>query len=152
MDLILCKNPQNEKDNCCTDNSIFFLVTMSGSHDQRADLASPGRGWSNGDMKAQMFSFTREGKLQLYSSQRRWLHLAHGWSRIGAETGSGGKEATQFSRRVSFSNKGTSIVVNAESEARTVRSLIAQLCERCEMSFDSLSATTAAMPELFLLH
>jgi hypothetical protein len=113
-----------------TVKSVLLSGKMNGEHKQSDDLTFPGQGWSNGDVKPQMFSFTREGKLQLYSSQRRWLHLAHGWSRIGEETGSDGKQATQFSRRVSYSNKGTSIVENADSEARTVRSLIAQLCEQ----------------------
>jgi hypothetical protein len=96
---------------------------------QDADpLKTPGRGWSNGDMRPEMFPLTRNGKLQLYSGQRRWIHLAHGWSRIGASED--GKEASQFSRRVSFSQKGTSIVESSEDEARSVRSLIAQLCEQ----------------------
>jgi len=91
-------------------------------------LQTPGRGWSNGDMRPEMFPLTRNGKLQLYSGQRRWIHLAHGWSRIGA-TGNG-QQASQYSRRVSFSQKGTSIVESSEDEARAVRSLIAQLCEQ----------------------
>ena len=83
----------------------------------------PGHGWSNGDIRPEMFPVTRQGKLQLYSSQRRWLHLSHGWSRIGADS-------TQFSRRVSFSHRGQKIVEDLDSEARAVRSLIAQLCEQ----------------------
>jgi methylthioribulose 1-phosphate dehydratase/enolase-phosphatase E1 len=99
-----------------------------GNGGEEADLHVPGRGWSNGDMRAEMFPMTRDGKLQLYSSQRRWLHLAHGWSRIG--TGGDGKKSTQYSRSVSFSSGGTSIVEDRDSEAQTVRSLIAQLCEQ----------------------
>ena len=87
------------------------------------ELQIPGRGWSNGDMRPEMFPVTRQGKLQLYSSQRRWLHLSHGWSRIGADS-------NQFSHRVSFSQKGQKIVEDMDSEARAVRSLIAQLCEQ----------------------
>ena len=71
-------------------------------------LAVPGRGWSNGDIRPEMFAHTRAGKVQLYSSQRRWIHLAHGWSRIGESEN--GKRASQYSRRVSFSHKGTKIV------------------------------------------
>lgn len=93
-------------------------------------VSFPGRGWSNGDIQPQMFAYTREGKLQLYSGQRRWLHLAHGWSRIGTETGGSGKRASQYSRRVSFSNQGNKILEDRDSEARSVRSLIAQLCEQ----------------------
>jgi ribulose-5-phosphate 4-epimerase/fuculose-1-phosphate aldolase len=91
------------------------------------DNENLGRGWSEDDVRPQMFAHTRDGKLQLYSGQRRWLHLAHGWSRIGESES--GKEANQFSHRISFSSKGTMIVEDPDSEARAVRSLIAQLCE-----------------------
>jgi methylthioribulose 1-phosphate dehydratase/enolase-phosphatase E1 len=103
-------------------------VTRINGNSSRDDLSLPGRGWSNGDIRPEMFPMTRDGKLQLYSSQRRWLHLAHGWSRIGSE--SDGKQATEFTRRVSFSSKGSMIVEDVEKEARIVRSLIAQLCEQ----------------------
>ena len=101
--------------NCSTDDPMDTLNT-------------PGKGWSNGDLRPELFPMTRNGKLQLYSSQRRWLHLANGWSRIG--TGKDGEEASEFSASVSSSNKGSRIVEDSEVEARTVRSLIAQLCEQ----------------------
>jgi hypothetical protein len=72
----------------------------------------------------QLFPETRDGKLQLYSSQRRWLHLAHGWSRVG------GKGTTEFSRKTSFSSKGETIKEDTDKEARSVRCLIAMLCEK----------------------
>ena len=87
----------------------------------------PGRGWSNGDLRPELFPMTRSGRLQLYGSQRRWVHLANGWSRIGA--GTDGKEASELTHAVSSSNKGAIIVEDSSSEARAVRSLIAQLCE-----------------------
>jgi methylthioribulose 1-phosphate dehydratase / enolase-phosphatase E1 len=102
--------------------------TINGSDDVDVDVdvdpsVVPGRGWSNGDMRPEMFPLTRNGKLQLYSSQRRWLHLSHGWSRIG-------EDSDEFSRRVSCSAKGQTVVKDLEDEARAVRSLIAQLCEQ----------------------
>lgn len=91
-------------------------------------LNTPGKGWSNGDLRPELYPMTRNGKMQLYSSQRRWLHFANGWSRIGA--GKDGEEASEFSPSVSSSNKGSRIVEDSDMEARTVRSLIAQLCEQ----------------------
>jgi hypothetical protein len=88
----------------------------------------PGKGWSNGDIRPEMFPVTRNGKLQLYSAQRRWLHLTHAWSRIGKDAS--GKTSTEYSRRVSFSHSGERIVEDADMERRTVRCLIAQLCEQ----------------------
>ncbi|CAJ1933088.1 unnamed protein product [Cylindrotheca closterium] len=84
-------------------------------------------GWSKDDLKPQLFPHTRDGKVQLYSSQRRWVQLAHGWSRIGE--GADGKKSNEFSHRVSSSSKGSAIVEDADGEARAVRSLVAQLCE-----------------------
>lgn len=84
-------------------------------------------GWSKDDLKPQLFPHTRDGKVQLYSSQRRWVQLAHGWSRIGE--GADGEKSNEFSHRVSSSSKGSAIVEDADSEARAVRSLVAQLCE-----------------------
>ena len=92
--------------------------------DSESNLNKPGSGWSNGDIAPQLFPDTRQGKLQLYSSQRRWLHLAHGWSRVG------GQGTHQYSRRTSFSSHGSKIMEDADKEARSVRSLIAQLCEQ----------------------
>lgn len=88
----------------------------------------PGKGWSNGDVRPEMFPVTRNGKLQLYSAQRRWLHLTHGWTRIGKD--SEGKTSTEYSRSVSFSQSGERITEDADMERRTVRCLIAQLCEQ----------------------
>jgi methylthioribulose 1-phosphate dehydratase / enolase-phosphatase E1 len=88
----------------------------------------PGRGWSNGDLRPELFPMTRNGRMQLYSSQRRWVHLASGWSRIG--TGKDGKEASELTSAISSSNRGVTIVEDSDSEARAVRSLIAQLCEQ----------------------
>lgn len=84
-------------------------------------------GWSKDDLKPQLYPQTRDGKVQLYSSQRRWVQLAHGWSRIGE--GADGKKSNEFSHRVSSSSKGKVIVEDADGEARAVRSLVAQLCE-----------------------
>jgi hypothetical protein len=74
--------------------------------------------------RKQLFPDTRDGKLQLYSSQRRWLHLAHGWSRVG------GNGTNEFSQKTSFSSKGEIIQEDTDKEARAVRCLIAMLCQK----------------------
>jgi methylthioribulose 1-phosphate dehydratase/enolase-phosphatase E1 len=105
----------------------------NNNNEQQQLLQQPGRGWSNGDIDPQLFPQTRDGMLQLYSSQRRWIHIASGWSRVGG--GSTDDQSTttttdQYSHRTSDSRKGTSIDSHdADAEARAVRSLIAQLCE-----------------------
>lgn len=91
--------------------------------DDKLSMSKPGVGWSNGDIAPQMFPMTRQGKLQLYGSQRRFVHLAHGWSRVG------GEKTNEFSRRTSVSSQGSRVVEDADAEAKAVRSLIAQLCE-----------------------
>mmetsp|Transcript_3936 Transcript_3936/g.9563 ORF Transcript_3936/g.9563 Transcript_3936/m.9563 type:complete len:650 (+) Transcript_3936:107-2056(+) len=107
------------------------------NNDRTTPLSSkPGVGWSNGDIAPQMFPVTRQGKLQLYGSQRRFVHLAHGWSRVGGGGRGGGgggdnnnNKTNEFSRRTSVSSQGSRVVENADAEAKAVRSLIAQLCE-----------------------
>jgi len=104
----------------------------------------PGTGWSNGELQPQMFPFTRDGKLQMYSGNRRWIGLNKGWSRVGGDEG-GGKKSNQFSHRTSRSSAMESLVGTTTSgtsqtleenrkmldeEALSVRSLIAQLCEQ----------------------
>ena len=101
-------------------------------------LKQPGKGWSNGDVRPEMFPLTRNGKLQLYSGTRRWIGLNKGWSRVG-----GDKDGDQYSHRTSTSSKMGSLLSTSsntssssitttmlEEEALSVRSLIAQLCEQ----------------------
>eukprot|EP00522_Entomoneis_paludosa_P013837 CAMPEP_0172447276 /NCGR_PEP_ID=MMETSP1065-20121228/6605_1 /TAXON_ID=265537 /ORGANISM="Amphiprora paludosa, Strain CCMP125" /LENGTH=583 /DNA_ID=CAMNT_0013198523 /DNA_START=6 /DNA_END=1757 /DNA_ORIENTATION=- len=85
--------------------------------------STPGQGWSNGDVAPQMFPITQDGRMQLYGSNRRWIGLHKGWTRIG------GEGATEFDDRHSTSAKGESTVETPEHEAQTVRALISQLCE-----------------------
>jgi hypothetical protein len=97
------------------------------------ELKKPGKGWSNGDIRPEMFPLTRDGKLQLYSGTRRWIGLNKGWSRVG-----GDEDGDQYSHRTSRSSKmgsllsaSTSITTKMlDEEALSVRSLIAQLCEQ----------------------
>ena len=95
-----------------------------------------GKGWSSGKPDPTMFPLTRDGRLQLYSANRRWIGLNKGWSRVGAEG------TNQFSHRTRRSSQMKSLIAvgaNAspeerkkmlEAEALGCRSLIAQLCEQ----------------------
>ena len=96
---------------------------MNGNSNQEASASeTPGQGWSNGDLNPQMFPVTRDGRIQLYSRERRWIHVNDGWTRLG-----GG--AHEHSTKTSESQTGQKLTECRDEEARTVRSLIAQLCE-----------------------
>jgi hypothetical protein len=102
---------------------------MNGTELPIGDLLSvPGRGWSNGDVRPELFPMSPNGRRQHFSSQRRWLHLEDGWSRIG--TAKDGKEASEYSHNVSSSRRGSAIFLDEDTEAMTARCLIAQLCEQ----------------------
>lgn len=104
--------------------------------DQTTSSSDLGKGWSSGQHDPTMFPLTRDGRLQLYSSNRRWIGLNKGWSRVGAEG------TNQFSHRTRRSSQMKSLIAvgaNAtleerqkmlQAEALGCRSLIAQLCEQ----------------------
>ena len=97
---------------------------MSNETQIDSGAPSPGAGWSNGDVPPQLLSWTQEGKLVLYSQQRRWIGLHSGWSRLGAS----GLEHDAVTSS-SAPTGATLAPFSAAEQARAVRSLIAQLCE-----------------------
>lgn len=86
------------------------------------ETAKPGNGWTNGSIPPSMVPLTRNGRLELYGHHRRWIGLTTGWTRIG-------KGSTEMDARHSDSQSGKSLVVDAEEESKSVKSLISQLCE-----------------------
>lgn len=82
----------------------------------------PGAGWSNGDVPPAMYPLTRKGRISLYSAHRRWINLEKSWTRIGT--------GHEHDFRHSSSGVGDSHDQTPQQEADTVRSLIAQLCEK----------------------
>jgi hypothetical protein len=90
-----------------------------------SEETNPGQGWSNGDIAPQLFPVTQDGRVQLYSGQRRWIGLQAGWTRIGAG-------ASEMDARHSSSQAaGKALVADGGAqEAQAVRALISQLCER----------------------
>eukprot|EP00578_Thalassiosira_sp_NH16_P013046 CAMPEP_0181121636 /NCGR_PEP_ID=MMETSP1071-20121207/24852_1 /TAXON_ID=35127 /ORGANISM="Thalassiosira sp., Strain NH16" /LENGTH=666 /DNA_ID=CAMNT_0023206485 /DNA_START=122 /DNA_END=2122 /DNA_ORIENTATION=- len=89
----------------------------------------PGEGWTNGQLPPQftpattLHPFTRTGRLALYNHHRRWINFQSSWSRIG-------KGATEMDAVHSKSSSGESIMTGClVEEGKTVRALVAQLCE-----------------------
>jgi len=91
---------------------------MSGVN---ATTTFPGNGWTNGAVPQSMFPTTREGRVTLYSTHRRWIHSHSSWSRIG--TGS------EMDAKHSDSASGISLTQCLKEEGRIMRALIVQLCE-----------------------
>eukprot|EP00536_Pseudo-nitzschia_multiseries_P017784 jgi/Psemu1/226478/e_gw1.1813.9.1 len=125
--------------------------TDTNTTDGDTAMAQPGSGWSNGELEQHMFPSTRKGRLQLYASNRRWIGLNKGWSRVGGDEG-GGATTDQYSHRTRRSSRMGSLLGTAaadaaaaaaaateaaepseallDEEARSVRCLMAQLSEQ----------------------
>lgn len=89
----------------------------------------PGKGWTNGQVPPQftptmtLHPYTRSGRLALYNHHRRWINFQSSWSRIGAG-------ATELDAVHSKSSSGQSVMTGCLiEEGKTVRALVAQLCE-----------------------
>jgi len=125
----------------------FKISNMAPSADEKPNTdAVEGKtaaGWSSGELKPHMFPVTRGGRLELYSSNRRWIGLNKGWSRVGADEGDGKGETNQYSHRTTKSSKMQSLLGDGgedqtpeerlkmlSNEALSVRCLLAQLCEQ----------------------
>ena len=103
-----------------TFHSFFQILVLTMAPSQ---FNAPGSGWSNGEFAQSMYPITRNGRVTLYSTHRRWIGLSKGWTRIG-------KGTTELDARHSSSQSAESIVESFEQEALSVRCLIAQLCEK----------------------
>jgi methylthioribulose 1-phosphate dehydratase / enolase-phosphatase E1 len=92
--------------------------------------ATPGHGWTNGALDPRLYSQTIQGKLQLYSQERRWIGLNTGWTRIGA--GASEQDARHSSSQAITTEIPTDpkeLADYLDRESITVRGLMAQLCE-----------------------
>mmetsp|Transcript_2046 Transcript_2046/g.4815 ORF Transcript_2046/g.4815 Transcript_2046/m.4815 type:complete len:678 (-) Transcript_2046:233-2266(-) len=94
-----------------------------------SDKKEPGNGWTNGQIPPQftpamtLHPYTRSGRLSLYNHHRRWINFQSSWSRIGAG-------ATEMDAVHTESASGASLMTGCLiEEGKTVRALIAQLCE-----------------------
>jgi methylthioribulose 1-phosphate dehydratase/enolase-phosphatase E1 len=107
-------------------------TTMGGDHDNTNEEEKgddPGSGWTNGQVPPQftptmtLHPYTRSGRLMLYSHHRRWINFQSSWSRIG-------KGSTELDAVHKESSLGQSIMTGCLiEEGKTVRALVAQLCE-----------------------
>lgn len=104
----------------------------SSDEDQQFNHADndPGQGWTNGQIPPQftpavtLHPYTRSGRLALYGHHRRWINFQSSWSRIGSN-------ASSLDAVHAQSSKGESIMETCPvEEGRTVKALVAQLCER----------------------
>eukprot|EP00584_Thalassiosira_punctigera_P004404 CAMPEP_0172535786 /NCGR_PEP_ID=MMETSP1067-20121228/7632_1 /TAXON_ID=265564 ORGANISM="Thalassiosira punctigera, Strain Tpunct2005C2" /NCGR_SAMPLE_ID=MMETSP1067 /ASSEMBLY_ACC=CAM_ASM_000444 /LENGTH=687 /DNA_ID=CAMNT_0013320731 /DNA_START=265 /DNA_END=2328 /DNA_ORIENTATION=- len=120
----------DEDDNFFHEDAQIAAVqyaSKSSSSDSRQ--SPPGKGWTNGQITPQftpavtLHPHTREGRLALYNHHRRWINFQSSWSRIG-------KGSTEMDAVHSESAGGESVMTGClMEEARTVRALVAQLCE-----------------------
>ena len=62
---------------------------------------------------------TQDGQIHLYKCHRRYIHTAHGWSRTGSS-----------SPNDAVASAGHGAKVNHDDEAKVVKSLMGQLCEK----------------------
>lgn len=82
----------------------------------------PGSGWSNHDIPPLMYpQITQSGQIQLYKSYRRYIHTAKGWSRTGSSSPNDA---------ISSAGHGEKVHHSKGDEAKVVKSLMSQLCEK----------------------
>lgn len=112
-------------DNYSDDEDDKFFHDEDVVSGNTTGINEPGKGWTNGAITPQftLHPYTRSGRLQLYSHHRRWINFQSSWSRIGAGS-------TELDAVHSESSSGKSVMTGCLlDEARTVRALVAQLCE-----------------------
>lgn len=109
--------------------AAFTPDNYSDDEDDKFFHGEPGAGWTNGQIPPQftpamtLHPFTRSGRLSLYNHHRRWINFQSSWSRIGDGT-------TELDAVHSESSGGKSVMTGClVEEGRTVRALVAQLCE-----------------------
>lgn len=85
------------------------------------ELTSPGGGWTNGSIELCMFPFSREGRVRLYQSTRRWIQTTTSWSRTGD---------ADPNDDVGKCASGSRVTVCPRKEGEIVKSLMGQLSEK----------------------
>ena len=113
--------------------SLAASKKVSGEDNTQEETTTqqqPGSGWTNGQVPPQftptmtLHPYTRSGRLMLYSHHRRWINFQSSWSRIG-------KGSTELDAVHKESSSGESIMTGCLiEEAKTVKALVSQLCER----------------------
>mmetsp|Transcript_14562 Transcript_14562/g.26389 ORF Transcript_14562/g.26389 Transcript_14562/m.26389 type:complete len:678 (+) Transcript_14562:191-2224(+) len=121
--------PDNYSDD--EDDKFFHEDAQNGkaSSEDASSSSQPGAGWSNGQVPPQftptmtLHPYTRSGRLALYNHHRRWINFQSSWSRIGAGS-------TEMDAVHSKSSSGETTMTGCLiEEGKTVRALVAQLCE-----------------------
>lgn len=118
-------------DNYSSDEDDKFNHEDSQSSNAKTTgvVGDPGSGWTNGQLPNQftptmtLHPYTRSGRLSLYNHHRRWINFQKSWSRIGAG-------ASEMDAVHSKSSSGATTMTGCLiEEGKTVRALVAQLCE-----------------------
>ena len=111
------------------DDKFFHEDSLSGTNVHGSTSDEPGKGWTNGQVPPQftptmtLHPYTRSGRLALYSHHRRWINFQSSWSRIGSGS-------TEMDAIHTKSSSGKSLMTGCLiEEGKTVRALVAQLCE-----------------------
>ena len=111
------------------DDKFFHEDSLSGTNVNGSTSDEPGKGWTNGQVPPQftptmtLHPYTRSGRLALYSHHRRWINFQSSWSRIGSGS-------TEMDAIHTKSSSGKSLMTGCLiEEGKTVRALVAQLCE-----------------------
>lgn len=93
---------------------------LSKAVSELEDESTPGNGWTNQDVPPTMYPhLSQDGQVHLYQVERRYIHTAHGWSRTGSSCPND-----------AISTAGHGGKVNHKDEAKVVKSLISQMCEK----------------------
>jgi len=120
---------EDEKNAACLGVNTTTTTQNGDANDEGEAVTAPGSGWTNGQVPSQftptmtLHPYTRSGRLMLYSHHRRWINFQSSWSRIG-------KGSTELDAVHKESSSGKSVMTGCLiEEAKTVRALVAQLCE-----------------------
>ena len=96
--------------------------------DEKSPSSKPGEGWSNSAIPPQMYPVTQNGRITLYSTQRRLIHTSTTWSRT-AHSDPNDPVAKSSSASSNDNDNSKSTIGCQEEEAKTIKSLMSQLSE-----------------------
>jgi methylthioribulose 1-phosphate dehydratase/enolase-phosphatase E1 len=83
------------------------------------ELDLPGSGWTNKQIAPLMYPMSQDGQIHLYKCNRRYIQTSQGWSRTGSSDPND-----------PFSTSSSSDKICHADEAKAVKSLMSQLCEK----------------------
>ncbi|GKY90592.1 hypothetical protein MPSEU_000032900 [Mayamaea pseudoterrestris] len=122
----------------------------NSSNQHAAESILPGSGWTNGDITQVMFPYTRNGKLALYQSHRRWIGLdSGGWTRIGDGDPHDARHSSSSSRLVKHDGNDNDASANITTSSQTTSSSALLSASSSDPAGDSARALIAQLCETF---